>query len=255
MEYEESLETGALISQSSYSVHHRLYHLTSDRIMTTSVIVSGVFFSCDQLFRVIQLSVGAYPDFVCAMKWIINWRELKNKQILAIFFRTDRRLLVQDRPSQHVVPFFPNRSRWRMYWNSRCWPTVLCLKALFHPAEFRARDSTAPSTHYPFARPPGPHALIYIHAGRREKHVKNISDSIDIIWALLIGAQVDCINQLWSLRNWYANYDNSNSRSFCGPDASFNRLIDTSRAYGVGVIIILGFVTIDFQRENLVTKN
>lgn len=65
MENEETLKSSTLIGQSSYPVHYRVYHLPTNGIVAASIIIRGVFFAGDQLLRMIQLLVPAYPYFVC----------------------------------------------------------------------------------------------------------------------------------------------------------------------------------------------
>ena len=64
MEDEESLESSTLISQLSDSVQAEVNDLLSDGVVATSVVVSGVLLSCDQLLRVEQLSVGSSTDLI-----------------------------------------------------------------------------------------------------------------------------------------------------------------------------------------------
>ena len=64
MEDEESLESSTLISQLSDSVQAQVNNLFSDGVVTTSVVVSGILLSCDQLLGVEQLSVGSGTDLI-----------------------------------------------------------------------------------------------------------------------------------------------------------------------------------------------
>ena len=70
MEDEESLESSTLVSQLSDSVQAQVNDLFSDGVVTTSVVVSGILLSCDQLLRVEQLSVGSGTDLInnCGLK-------------------------------------------------------------------------------------------------------------------------------------------------------------------------------------------
>jgi len=64
VEDEESLESGALVSEFSGSVQNHIDELFSDGVVTSSVVVRGIFFTGDQLFWVEELSVGTGSDFV-----------------------------------------------------------------------------------------------------------------------------------------------------------------------------------------------
>ena len=64
VEDEESLESSTLVSQLSDSVQAQVNDLLSDGVVTTSVVVSGILLSCDQLLRVEQLSVGSSTDLI-----------------------------------------------------------------------------------------------------------------------------------------------------------------------------------------------
>ena len=70
VEDKESLESSALISQLSDSVQALIYDLFSDSVVTTSVVVSGILLSSDELFRVEELSVSSSPDLIddCRLK-------------------------------------------------------------------------------------------------------------------------------------------------------------------------------------------
>jgi hypothetical protein len=64
VEDKESLESSTLVSQLSDSVKTDINNLFSDGVVTTSVVVSGILLSCDQLLRVEQLSVGSSTDLI-----------------------------------------------------------------------------------------------------------------------------------------------------------------------------------------------
>ena len=64
MEDQESLKTSALISKFSDSVKDDIDQLLSDGVVTTGVVVSGIFFTSDELFGVEQLSVCASSDLI-----------------------------------------------------------------------------------------------------------------------------------------------------------------------------------------------
>jgi hypothetical protein len=61
---EEALKTSAVISELANSVKHTVDDLFTDGVMTTGVVVGCVFLSGDQLFRMVQLSVGSGADLV-----------------------------------------------------------------------------------------------------------------------------------------------------------------------------------------------
>ena len=65
MEDEESLEACALISKFTDPVKYKVDNLLSDGVVTTSVIVGGIFFAGDELLWVEQLAVGASAHLVC----------------------------------------------------------------------------------------------------------------------------------------------------------------------------------------------
>merc|ERR1712179_487936 len=58
VEDEESLETGALVSELPDAVEDEVDDLLADGVVTTGVVVGGVLLACDQLLRVEQLTVG-----------------------------------------------------------------------------------------------------------------------------------------------------------------------------------------------------
>jgi hypothetical protein len=64
VEDHESLQTSTVISQFSDSVQAQVDDFFTDGIMSSGEVVSGIFFSGDQLFGMEQLSVGSGSDFV-----------------------------------------------------------------------------------------------------------------------------------------------------------------------------------------------
>jgi hypothetical protein len=64
VEDEESLETGALISQLADTVKHKINDFLSDGVMTTSVVVGGIFLSSNQLFWVEKLTVCSSTNLI-----------------------------------------------------------------------------------------------------------------------------------------------------------------------------------------------
>ena len=64
MEDEESLQSGALVSQLANAVQHQINDFFPDSVVTTSIVVCGILLSGDQLFRMEELAVGASADFI-----------------------------------------------------------------------------------------------------------------------------------------------------------------------------------------------
>ena len=56
------LETSALIGKFSDSVEDEIDDFFTDGVVTTGVVVGGIFFTGDQLFRVEKLTVGTGSD-------------------------------------------------------------------------------------------------------------------------------------------------------------------------------------------------
>ena len=65
MEDEESLEAGALIWNFSNTIKGEVDELLADGVVTSGVVVGGIFFASDQLLRVEQLAVSTGTDFIC----------------------------------------------------------------------------------------------------------------------------------------------------------------------------------------------
>jgi len=64
VEDEETLETSALIGELADSVEAEIDDLTSDGVMSSGEVVSGIFLSGDKLLGVEQLSVGSGSDLI-----------------------------------------------------------------------------------------------------------------------------------------------------------------------------------------------
>jgi len=64
VEDEETLETGAHVCNLADSVQDKVNDLLANGVMTTSIVVSGVFLSSDQLFRMEQRAVGTSSNLV-----------------------------------------------------------------------------------------------------------------------------------------------------------------------------------------------
>jgi hypothetical protein len=64
VEDEETLKTGALVSQLASPVKHKINELFSDGVVTSGVVVGGILFACDELLRVEELAVGSSSDLI-----------------------------------------------------------------------------------------------------------------------------------------------------------------------------------------------
>jgi len=66
VENHETLKTSALVSKLADTIKNQVDHFLSDSVVTTSVVVGGIFLARDKLLRVVQLAVGTSAYFV---KW------------------------------------------------------------------------------------------------------------------------------------------------------------------------------------------
>jgi len=64
VEDQETLETSALVGKLADAVEHEVNNFLSDGVVTTGVVVGGIFLSRDELFRVEELTVGSSADFI-----------------------------------------------------------------------------------------------------------------------------------------------------------------------------------------------
>ena len=64
VEDEEALETSALISQLPDPVQNQVNDFLSDGVVTTGIVVGGIFLAGDQLLWVEELTVGASTDLI-----------------------------------------------------------------------------------------------------------------------------------------------------------------------------------------------
>lgn len=64
MKDEESLKTTAVVSEATDSVENSVDQFLSDGVVTTSVVVGGIFLSGDHLFWMEQLLVGSSADLI-----------------------------------------------------------------------------------------------------------------------------------------------------------------------------------------------
>ena len=72
MEDEEALKASALVRQLADTVQHQINDFLADGVVTTGVVVSGIFLSSDQLLRVEKRSVSTSADFVNDSRLQIN---------------------------------------------------------------------------------------------------------------------------------------------------------------------------------------
>lgn len=64
VENQKSLQTRAVIGQLADSVKNQVHNFLSNGVVTTGIVVSGIFFSSDQLLRVEKLTVGSSADLI-----------------------------------------------------------------------------------------------------------------------------------------------------------------------------------------------
>jgi len=64
LEDQETLKTGTVISELSDSVQAQVNDFSTNGVVSSGEVVSGIFLSGDQLFWVEQLSVGTGSDFI-----------------------------------------------------------------------------------------------------------------------------------------------------------------------------------------------
>jgi len=64
VEDKESLKSGTVISELTYSVENEIDDFFTDGVVTTSEVVSGILFSSDELFWMEELSVSSGTDFI-----------------------------------------------------------------------------------------------------------------------------------------------------------------------------------------------
>ena len=72
VEDEETLETGALVGQLTDSVEYEVDDLFADGVVTTGVVVGGIFLASDELFRVEELTVGSGSNLIYVQDNITN---------------------------------------------------------------------------------------------------------------------------------------------------------------------------------------
>ena len=69
MEDEETLKTGALISEFPDTVQHQVNNFLANGVMATGIVVGSIFLAGDQLLRMKELSVGSGTNLVCVKNW------------------------------------------------------------------------------------------------------------------------------------------------------------------------------------------
>jgi hypothetical protein len=64
VEDKESLKTRTVVSKLADAVQDEVDNLFSDGVVSTGVVIGGIFLSTDDLFRVVELGVGSTANFV-----------------------------------------------------------------------------------------------------------------------------------------------------------------------------------------------
>jgi hypothetical protein len=64
VEDEETLKTGAVVGNMANFIQHLINQFLPNSVMTASIVVRGILFSSDHLFRVEQAAVGTGADFI-----------------------------------------------------------------------------------------------------------------------------------------------------------------------------------------------
>ena len=64
MEDQEALETSALVGKLAEPVEYEVDYLFANGVMSTSVVVGGIFLARDQLFWMEQLTVGTSANLI-----------------------------------------------------------------------------------------------------------------------------------------------------------------------------------------------
>ena len=64
VEYQEALETSALIGQLADAVEYQIDDFFANGVVATSVVVGSIFLTSDELFWVKQLTVGSSADLI-----------------------------------------------------------------------------------------------------------------------------------------------------------------------------------------------
>jgi hypothetical protein len=99
MKDQETLKTGALVSQFPDPVQDKVDNLLANRVVTTGVVVGRIFFSGHQLLRVEKLTVGSGSNLVNNSwfqvdengSWnVFSGSGLREKRVEGIVASTDR---------------------------------------------------------------------------------------------------------------------------------------------------------------------
>lgn len=69
---EEALETRTVVSNTSDSVHNLVNKLLTNSVVTTGVVIGGIFVSSDELFRVEKVSVFSSADLIDYIRFKID---------------------------------------------------------------------------------------------------------------------------------------------------------------------------------------
>ena len=64
MEHQETLKTGALVSEFPDPVENKVNKLFADGVVTSGVVVGSIFLASNQLFGVEQLPIGTSADLI-----------------------------------------------------------------------------------------------------------------------------------------------------------------------------------------------
>jgi hypothetical protein len=86
VEDEETLETSTVVSQFTDAVQSKVNNFLSNGVVTTGVVVGGIFLSGDQLLRVEKLTVGTGTNFVND-----GWFEIQHNGTRDVFSSTSLR--------------------------------------------------------------------------------------------------------------------------------------------------------------------
>ena len=69
---DKPLKTCALLRHLPDTIENLVYLSSTDRIVSTSVVIGGVFLARDELFGVKELAVGARTNLICRRTKLIN---------------------------------------------------------------------------------------------------------------------------------------------------------------------------------------
>jgi hypothetical protein len=78
VEAKEALKTGTVISKLADAVKNQIYNLFADGVVTTSVVVSSIFFASDDLLWVVKRAVSSSANFVTYRRFKINQNSTRN---------------------------------------------------------------------------------------------------------------------------------------------------------------------------------